>query len=48
MYNFENDSMLSKNLYAHQKDKATERDNLLKAVIQQYNNRMIENKLSIH
>jgi len=48
LFNFENDSALAINLYSRQKDIADQRDRLLKAVIQQYNNRMIENKLSIH
>ncbi len=47
LYNFENDSLLSNDLYATQKKLAAENDRLLKAVIQQYNNRVIENKLSI-
>jgi phosphoglycerol transferase MdoB-like AlkP superfamily enzyme len=48
LYNFEHDSSLAINLYAHQKNISSEKDKLLKAVIQQYNNRMIENRLSIH
>jgi phosphoglycerol transferase MdoB-like AlkP superfamily enzyme len=45
LYNFKQDSLLSKNLYTNQNKIAAERDKLLKAVIQQYNNRIIENKL---
>ncbi len=45
LYNFEHDSLLLKNVYFSKKNSASERDRLLKAVIQQYNNRMIENKL---
>ncbi len=48
LYNFAHDSLLSKNLYPEQTDVAAGKDKLLKAVIQQYNNRMLENKLSIH
>lgn len=48
LYNFEHDSLLTKDLYIHQKNIAAEKDKLLKAVIQQYNNRLIENKLSIN
>jgi phosphoglycerol transferase MdoB-like AlkP superfamily enzyme len=47
LYNFEKDSMLAKNLYSDQNSVAADRDKLLKAVIQQYNNRIIENKLYI-
>jgi phosphoglycerol transferase MdoB-like AlkP superfamily enzyme len=48
LFNFEQDSMLRENLYTKQKGISDQKDKLLKAVIQQYNNRMIENKLSIH
>lgn len=48
LYNFQNDSLLSKDLAKSQKNIADEKDMLLKAIIQQYNNRLIENKLSIH
>jgi phosphoglycerol transferase MdoB-like AlkP superfamily enzyme len=48
LFNFEHDSMLKVNLYSQQKDLSDQKDKLLKAVIQQYNNRVIENKLSIH
>jgi len=47
LYNFKNDSLLSKDLYKSDKNTAAEKDMLLKAIIQQYNNRLIENKLSI-
>jgi len=47
LYNFDKDSLLTNELYLHQKNNAAEKDNLLKAIIQQYNNRLIENKLSI-
>jgi phosphoglycerol transferase MdoB-like AlkP superfamily enzyme len=47
LYNFENDSMLVKNLYSSQRQIATNLDKLLKSIIQQYNNRVLENKLSI-
>ncbi len=45
-YNFKSDSLLINNLYPAQQNVAKERDKLLKSVLQQYNNRMIENKLS--
>lgn len=48
LYNFKQDSLLTKDLYIHKKDIADEKDKLLKAIIQQYNNRLIENKLSIN
>lgn len=47
LYNFQNDSLLSKDIAKSQKNIADEKDKLLKAIIQQYNNRLIENKLSI-
>lgn len=47
LYNFQNDSLLSKDIAKSQKNIAVEKDKLLKAIIQQYNNRLIENKLSI-
>ena len=47
LYNFEHDSLLRNDLYLHQKNIASDMDKLLKAIIQQYNNRLIENKLSI-
>jgi hypothetical protein len=47
LYNFQNDSLLSTDLKTSQKDIVSEKDKLLKAIIQQYNNRLIENKLSI-
>lgn len=48
LYNFQYDSLLTKNLFKHKEYVAAEKDKLLKAIIQQYNNRLIENKLSIH
>ena len=48
LYYFKQDSLLTKDLYTHQKSIAAEKDKLLKAIIQQYNNRLIENKLSIN
>ncbi len=47
LYNFAHDSLLTKNLYLLEKNIAVDKDNLLKAILQQYNNRMIANKLSI-
>ena len=46
LYNFENDSLLSKDVSKTHKDIAKEMDLLLKSVIQQYNNRIIGNKLT--
>jgi len=46
LYNFKEDSLLKKNLVGEQKNIEADMDKLLKSVIQQYNNRMIENKLS--
>ncbi len=48
LFDFKHDSLLKNNLEPSQKDIAAEKDKLLKAIIQQYNNRMIENKLSIY
>lgn len=48
LYYFKQDSLLTKELYNPQKNIATEKDKLLKAIIQQYNNRIIDNKLSIN
>mgnify|MGYP000853915414 FL=1 len=48
LYNFEKDSSLNNNLYNSNNIIATENDKLLKAIIQQYNNRLIENKVLIH
>ena len=47
LYNFEKDSMLTTNLAMSEKEVADKMDQLLKAVIQQYNNRMIENRLTV-
>jgi phosphoglycerol transferase MdoB-like AlkP superfamily enzyme len=47
LYNFENDSLLSTDVSAAKKDIAKEMDLLLKSVIQQYNNRIIGNKLTV-
>jgi phosphoglycerol transferase MdoB-like AlkP superfamily enzyme len=47
LYNFENDSLLAKNVFATQSKIAEERNRLLNAVIQQYNSRVIGNKLTI-
>jgi phosphoglycerol transferase MdoB-like AlkP superfamily enzyme len=46
LYNLKSDSLLINNLYPEQHNTANQRDKLLKSVLQQYNNRMIENKLS--
>jgi phosphoglycerol transferase MdoB-like AlkP superfamily enzyme len=48
LYYFKQDSLLKNDLYLHQKNVANEKDRLLKAIIQQYNSRLIENKLSIN
>lgn len=47
LYHFENDSLLKQNIAGKQKNITNEMDQLLKSVIQQYNNRMIGNKLSV-
>jgi len=47
LYDFQNDSLLFIDLAKSQKNIADKKDTLLKAIIQQYNNRLIENKLSI-
>jgi phosphoglycerol transferase MdoB-like AlkP superfamily enzyme len=47
LYNFENDSLLSKDVSGTHKDIAKDMDLLLKSVIQQYNNRIIGNKLTV-
>ncbi len=47
LFNFGNDSMLKVNLAPVRKDVSTRMDQLLKAVIQQYNNRLIENRLTV-
>lgn len=47
LYNFEKDSMLTTNLAPVRKDEVARMDQLLKAVIQQYNNRMIGNRLTV-
>jgi phosphoglycerol transferase MdoB-like AlkP superfamily enzyme len=47
LYYFGQDSLLTQNLIQDKKIIAAKNDRLLKAVIQQYNNRLIENKLSI-
>ncbi len=47
LFNFANDSMLKVNLAPVRKDVSTRMDQLLKAVIQQYNNRLIENRLTV-
>ncbi len=46
LYNFENDSSLSNDVSATKKNIAKDMDILLKSVIQQYNNRIIGNKLT--
>jgi len=47
LYNFVNDSLLTKNVAKLEKKNLTESDRLLRAIIQQYNNRMLDNKLTI-
>jgi len=46
LYHFEQDSLLTKDLFTIQGALASDMDKLLKSVIQQYNNRLIGNKLS--
>jgi phosphoglycerol transferase MdoB-like AlkP superfamily enzyme len=47
LYHFVQDSALAENLAVKQPQKLLEMENLLKAYIQQYNNRMIDNRLII-
>lgn len=47
LYNFESDSLLTRNIAGQNPGKKSEMENLLKSYIQQYNNRMIANKLII-
>jgi phosphoglycerol transferase MdoB-like AlkP superfamily enzyme len=47
LYDFGSDSLLKKNISISAKKTATDMDKMLKSIIQQYNNRVIENKLSI-
>lgn len=45
LYNFKQDKMLKKNLKAEQPERVHELEQYIKAIIQQYNNRMVEDRL---
>ena len=47
VYNIQNDSLLKNNIIGKYPAKEQEASNMLKAFIQEYNNRMIENRLTI-
>ena len=47
LYNFRKDPLLRSNLHTEQPEVVASMENFIKAVIQQYSNRMIEDKLSI-
>jgi phosphoglycerol transferase MdoB-like AlkP superfamily enzyme len=47
LYNYKNDPLLKLNLMQKEPIKSKEMETFLKAVIQQYNNRMINNKLTV-
>jgi phosphoglycerol transferase MdoB-like AlkP superfamily enzyme len=47
LYNFVDDKLLKQNLLAKNPAKAAEMETLLKAYLQQFNNRMIENRLTV-
>lgn len=46
LFDFKRDTMLSKNLIHHFPDTVSVMETKIKAIIQQYNNRMVENRLS--
>ena len=46
LYNFKNDKLQQENLVAGFPDRVEKMENTIKAVIQQYNNRMIEDRLT--
>lgn len=45
MYNFKQDKMLTKDLKSEQPERVRELEHYIKAIIQQYNNRMVEDRL---
>ena len=47
LYNYKKDPLLKQNLMQREPIKSKEMETFLKAVIQQYNNRMINNKLTV-
>jgi phosphoglycerol transferase MdoB-like AlkP superfamily enzyme len=47
LYNYNKDSLLLRNLHNQEPDRVRNLLNLYKAVIQEYNNRMIENRLTV-
>ncbi len=48
LYNFKADKMLTKDLRNTKKEVVFEMENKMKAIIQQYNNRMVDNKLTVN
>jgi phosphoglycerol transferase MdoB-like AlkP superfamily enzyme len=46
LYNFKQDKMLKKDLKAEQPDRVKKLEKYIKAIIQQYNNRMVEDRLT--
>ena len=47
LYDFENDKLLKKNLLSERKEIADNMEIQIKAIIQQYNNRLIDNKMVV-
>ncbi|MCZ8355775.1 MAG: hypothetical protein O9340_13630 [Cyclobacteriaceae bacterium] len=48
LYNFKEDKMLKQNLIEKEKDRVYEMERKIKAIIQQYNNRLIKNDMVIN
>ena len=48
LYNYKSDPLLKQQIELTDKDTIDSMKNLLKAIVQQYNNRMIENRLTSH
>jgi hypothetical protein len=48
LYNFKTDKMLTNDLKANKKEVVSEMETKMKAIIQQYNNRMVDNKLTVN
>jgi hypothetical protein len=47
LYNFRNDRLMQKNIIGEHAQLVNEMENKIKAIIQQYNNRMIEDRLTV-
>ena len=47
LFNFKHDKMLKKDLKAEQPERVQELEQYIKAIIQQYNNRMVEDRLVV-